>query len=423
MNHCVIVMVAVSFFTIGASAQAPHGMVYVQSNVGHVSGNNSILGFKRDAAGHLAPVGEFPTGGTGVHPLFINPGNLPGTLGPFDSDQELIFNWDATRLFTVNSGSDTIAVFDVQTDGQLVPVKGSPFPSGGTNPVSVGLAGGDILVVVNKDYDVRRPGFVASRRKPNYTALRLNPNGKLIPVPHSTIVAGEGGGTGPGNTTPTQALVSPNGKLIFDADTFGTSIHSLTVGPNGRLARAASHGTPASELAPIPPFADLLPNPAGRPFVLGLAAHPREPVFYAGFLLEGRAGVYSYNGAGEFQFVRSVETGLGICWLTSNASGNRVYTSNTLVNSISVLDTSNPLNPVKLQDFMLAGPPAASTQLALDVRGEYLYVISQQAILGMPPDSNALHVLQIAPNGTIAAQTDRVVIPVSPSLPQGVIAR
>ena len=61
--------------------------------------------------------------------------------------------------------------------------------------------------------------------------------------------------------------------------------------------------------------------------------------------------------------------------------------------------------------------------MTLDVRGEYLYVISQQAQVGMPPESNALHVLRLAPNGTIAAQTDRVVIPVSPSVPQGVIAR
>jgi hypothetical protein len=372
----------------------------------------------------LTRLGEFPTGGTGVHPLPINPGNLGGTLGPFDSDQNLIFNWDATRIFAVNSGSDTVAVFDVKADGRLSPVKGSPFPSGGRNPVSVGLASrGDILVVVNKDYDLTRPGFNVGQRAPNYTTFRSEGSGKLIPVPHSTIVAGQGGTRGPGNPTPTQALVSPTGQLVFDADTFGTAIHSFVVRPNGRLERAASQGTPAAERAPIPPFGDLLPNPAGRPFVLGLIAHPREPVFYAGFVFEGRAGVYTYNRDGEFHFVRSVAAGLGICWLTTNASGNRLYTSNTLLNAISVLDTSDPLHPVKLQDFTLAGPPAGSEQLTLDVRGAYLYVISQQAIVGMPPESNALHVLRIAPNGTIAAQTDRVVIPVSPSCPQGVIAR
>ncbi|MEA3213487.1 MAG: hypothetical protein QOE70_6544 [Chthoniobacter sp.] len=419
-----ILLVVASVFTIGAEAQAPNGVVYIESNIGHVAGRNSILAFKRDKLGHLSPLGEFPTGGTGVHPLEITLGNLPGTLGPFDSDQDLIANWDATKLFAVNSGSDSIAVFDVGKDGRLTPVKGSPFPSGGAHPVSLGLAAsGDILAVVNKDYDLSRPGFNVSKRAPNYTTFRVNPNGKLIPVSQSTIVAGVGGTTGPGNPTPTQALVSPSGRLVFDADTFGTTIHSFVLLPNGRLQRAASHGTPSAELAPVPPFGSLLPNPTGRPFVLGLIAHPRESIFYAGFVFEGRAGVYTYNGAGEFQFVRSVAAGLGVCWLTTNASGNRVYTSNTLLNSISVLDTSNPLNPVKLQDFQLAGPPAGSEQLTLDVRGEYLYVVTQKALDIMPVEANALHVLQIAPNGTIAAQTDRVLIPTFPSIPQGVVAR
>lgn len=417
-----IFIVAVVSFALGiaADAQAPNGTVYIESNIGNVPGHNSILAFHRDAAGHLSPLGEFLTGGTGVHPKDGNLGNLGGTLGPFDSDQNLILNWDGTQLFAVNSGSDTIAVFDVNRDGSLAPVKGSPFPSGGVHPVSVGLAsGGDILAVVNKDYDLGRPGFDAARRAPNYTTFHVNPHGKLIPVPHSTILAGQGGGTGPGNTTPTQALVSPNGRLVFDADIFGTAIHSFALRPNGRLQRVASQGTPASEFIPFPP----LPNPAGRPFVLGLVAHPRESIFYAGFVFEGRAAVYSYDREGEFQFVRSVDAGPGICWLASNAAGNRIYTSNTLVNTISVLDSSDPLNPVEIQEFQLAGPPIGSAQMTLDRRGEYLYVVAQRSLDILPPEANALHVLRLAADGKIAAQTDRRVIPVFPSVPQGVAAR
>ena len=406
--------------SVGAQAQAPTGTVYIESNIGHNPGHNSILAFRRDAAGHLTSIGEFNTGGTGVHPNDISLGNLIGTLGPYDSDQNLILNWDATQLFAVNSGSDSIAVFDVHSDGTLTAVKGSPFPSGGANPVSVGLAaGGSILAVANKDYDLKRPGFDVSKRAPNYTTFRVNPNGKLIRVPHSTIAAGEGGTLGPGNPSPSQVLISPNGRLVFDADTFGTAIHSFIIRPNGRLQRADSQGTPASEWVPFPP----LPNPAARPFPLGLAAHPHESVFYAGFPFESRMGVYTYDTSGAFQFVRSAEAGFGICWIEINAAGTRVYTSDTLINSISVLDTTDPLRPVKLQAFPLAGPPAGPEQLTLDSRGEYLYVVTQKAIDFMPPESNALHVLRIAPDGTIAAQTDRVVIPSHPSIPQGVTAR
>ncbi len=419
-----LLTVVVCALGIAARAQAPNGTVYIESNIGHVPGQNSILAFRRDTAGHLTQFGEFRTGGTGVHPIEITLSNLGGTLGPFDSDQNIVMNWEGTKLFAVNSGSDSIAVFDVKRDGKLEPVKGSPFPSGGVHPVSLGLAAcGDILVVVNKDYDLARPGFDPSRRAPNYTTFHVTPNGKLIRVPKSTILAGQGGRIGPGNPTPSQALISPGGRLVFDADTFGNTVHSLAIRRNGRLDRSASLATPASEWNPLPPFGNLLPNPAKRPFVLGLVAHPREEVFYAGFVFEGRVGVYTYDREGKFQFVRSSEAGLGICWLATNAAGNRVYTSNTLLNSISVLDTSDPLKPVKLQDFVLAGPPAGSEQMALDRRGEFLYVISQKALDIMPPEANELHVLRLAANGTIAAQTDRVVINVFPSLPQGVVAR
>ena len=140
-----IISVILGLFAIGAEAQAPRGVVYIESNVGDVPGHNSILAFKRDDVGHLTQFGAFLTGGTGVHPKDISLANLAGTLGPFDSDQNLILNWDGTQLFAVNSGSDSIAVFDVQGDGRLEAVKGSPFASGGVHPVSLGLASsGDI---------------------------------------------------------------------------------------------------------------------------------------------------------------------------------------------------------------------------------------------------------------------------------------
>jgi DNA-binding beta-propeller fold protein YncE len=405
----------------GPTTNAPSSVVYIESNVGETPGHNSILAFRRDSAGHLTPIGEFPTGGTGVHPIESNVTNLATTLGPLDSDQSIILNREGTRLFAVNAGSDTIAVFDVRNDGSLVPVKGSPFPSGGVNPVSVGLAeGGDILVVVNKDYDLSRPGFDVALRAPNYTTFRVNPQGKLIRVPQSTIAATPPvNGIGPGFSNPTQALIAPDGRLVFDTDFFGFTLHSFVVQPNGRLERADSHTLPASEFIPHP----LISRPQGLVIPLGLFAHPRERIFYVGMVFEGKLGVLEYNSEGQFHFVRSTPAGAGICWVTINSSGNRIYTTNTLADTVSVLDSSDPLNPVEIQEFALAGPPAGPFQLALDSRGEYLYVITQKTLDVFPVEANALHVLKIAADGTIAAQTDRVEIPVFPSSPQGVVAR
>jgi DNA-binding beta-propeller fold protein YncE len=422
INKALLMLIAISVFSIVTQAQAPNGVVYIESNIGHVSGQNSIIAFKRDAAGRLTKFGEYLTGGTGVHPIGIDLNNLPGTIGPFDSDQDVILNKNGTRLFAVNSGSDSIAVFDVKADGSLVPVAGSPFPSGGVNPISVGLAADEsILVVVNQDYDIARAGFDAANRSPNHTSFRIDPLGKLIPIPHSTIIAGRGGSIGPGNSTPSQALIAPGGRIVIDADSFGSAVTTFTVDTNGRLEFAASSDTPASEFVPFPG----LPIPAGRPLVLGLAAHPTEPIFYAGFGFDapGKVAVYTYNQTGQVEFQRTVNAGLGTCWVVANAAGTRVYAVNTLVNTVSVLDTSDPLHPVNIQNFQLAGPTVGAQQASIDSRGEYLYVVSQAAVEGMPPESNALHVLRIAADGSIAAQTDRVVIPVSPSLPQGVAAR
>ena len=72
-------------------------------------------------------------------------------------------------LFAVNSGSNTIAVFRILSDGGLQAVKGSPFSSGGINPVGVGVRGA-FLVVVNKDEDPAQP---STTDRPGYNVLRI----------------------------------------------------------------------------------------------------------------------------------------------------------------------------------------------------------------------------------------------------------
>jgi 6-phosphogluconolactonase (cycloisomerase 2 family) len=114
-------------------------IVYAESNS---PAGNAILSFKNDGSGRLTFLNSTPAGGTGVYdPSFA--------LGPFDSDQNLLVSRKRSLLFAVNSGSNSIAAFQIRSDGSLIAVSGSPFPSGGSNPVSVGLLD-DTLVVVNK---------------------------------------------------------------------------------------------------------------------------------------------------------------------------------------------------------------------------------------------------------------------------------
>ena len=118
-------------------------VIYLESNS---TAGNSVFAFKFDFTGAPTLMSITPAGGIGVF-------NKTFALGPFDSDQNLIENPEGTLLFAVNSGSNSIAVFFINSDGSLTAVDGSPFPSGGSDPVSLGL-NGNILTVVNKDQDL-----------------------------------------------------------------------------------------------------------------------------------------------------------------------------------------------------------------------------------------------------------------------------
>ena len=376
----------------------PSGVVYVESNVG-VAGGNSVLAFRRDGQGNLTPLqgSPFLTGGTGVFDTSLQ-------LGPFDSDQNVIANPEHTLLFAVNAGSNTIAVFHILSDGSLVPVDGSPFPSGGINPVSVGLKDG-ILTVVNKDQD---PNQNTAASLPNYTTFRVTPKGKLIPVRHATVEVAFG-------ISPSQALTTPSAPVVFSTDFLGGLVESFVIQPDGRLFRNQPQTLPDSEFAGT--------NAPHLP--LGLAVHPQFPFLYVGFTPISRVGVYQYDAVGGLTFLRTVaDSGAAVCWLTVNKAGTRLYASNTGDNSISVFDLTDPSTPVEIQHVKLNGV-GSSFQFALSTDGQFLHVIDQRAGASVPlGQGNSLHVLLVNPDGTlseVASSPTTLTLPAG-TRPQGVVA-
>ena len=381
------------FVPVQASAQAssPTAMVYVETNA---PDGNAVLAYERNDRGRLTLLGSYPTGGRGVFDLTLQ-------LGPFDSDQEVITNPEHTRLFAVNSGSNSIAVFDIAPGGQLTRVPGSPFPSGGSNPVSVGLAR-DVLTVVNKGMDPAQPPGGA-----NYTSFRVTPEGRLTSLLSSTPIDAA--------VSASQALISPGKRLLFGADFLGGLLRSFLIQPDGDLQQTGLISPPASEAN-----GDTLALP------LGLAAHPKAPVVYVGFVTVNRIGVYTYDPRGVLTFVKSVaDSGKGACWIRANDTGTRIYVANTGDNSISVFDTTSPLDPVEIQRLPLASDGNAF-QLDLDPNGQYLYVVTQRASDATPLGSgNNLNVLDVGGAGRLSQRARSVyTLPVLPDgvRPQGVAA-
>jgi 6-phosphogluconolactonase (cycloisomerase 2 family) len=403
-----------------APAATPQDVVYVTTN-NPLPGKNSILAYHRLQSGKLAPIGEFLTGGTGYR-------NTDERLGPDDSDQEIVVTPDHKTLYAVNSGSGSISAFDIQKDGSLKRI--GVFNSGGTNPVSIGLAD-DNLYVVNKSF--QDPGQTAGDN-PNITAFKIKNDGAIKAIPHGTVELPDG-------VQPTQALISPDHRHLFSINLFenpitlppgfpdfappySSTIVSYDIQPNGRLVEA-----------------DRETNPGFPPYILGLQAHPTANVLYAGFLLNQQLGVYTYDKAGELTLVDQAATGqgdVGICWIEITKDGKFAYATNATTDTVTVFSLADPLHPQFIQSLELGGPkvgvpqPAPvlfSTtpfQLELDADDEYLFVVNHETTLGdTAPDGNAVHVLKRDPVTGKLTEVDIVslasVVPPG-THPKGVIA-
>jgi DNA-binding beta-propeller fold protein YncE len=372
---------------LGTLAVAQTSAVYVESNR---ADHNSILAY-RNSGGTLSLMGEFPTNGKGVFDLSLK-------LGPFDSDQNVLTNAEGTVLYAVNSGSDTVAAFRIGANGSLSAIAGSPFSSGGTNPVSIGIAR-DTLAVVNKAMDPGR----SQLNQPSYTSFSLTPEGALENGPLSTVLA-------PIGSSPSQALTTFGRRLMIDAQFLGGHLQSLLLNHDGSLASEDFKAVDTS---------------AG-PQPLGLWAHPARPILYAGLTSSNRMAVYTFDSTGHLSFIGSVaNSGKAICWIRSNATGTRIYTANTGDNSISVYDNTFPLQPVEIEHLVLKGLGSVF-QITVDPRGNFLYAVTQRSSATVPlGEGNTLHVLRI--NQVTGKITESgasfVELPVPPGTrPQGVAA-
>jgi 6-phosphogluconolactonase (cycloisomerase 2 family) len=367
-----------------ASASYRPDHVYIETNVKTPNGN-AIAAFSRGYHGELTPIAgsPFSTGGAGTQYAGVN-------VGPQDSDQEIISNPEHTLLFAVNSGSDTIAVFKIQNNGALSPIPGSPFPSGGNDPVSLSLVG-DTLFVVNKSGDLGRPTAIL----PSYTALRVHSGGSLSSIGESTndtshefqdkvsVAIG---------SSPSQALVIPDTHLFFGTDFLTGLIERFKFDDNGKLHQLPPLALPARE------FTDTktprLP--------LGLWNHPYLPLVYVGFVSDNKVGVYEYDLEGSLKFRHAVpNSGAAVCWLRTNRAGTRLYTADTVTNSISVYDLGDPESPVQIQEFNLSGEGSV-LQIALSTDEQSLYALSSRGDAAIPEgQGNELHILTIQQNGKV----------------------
>jgi 6-phosphogluconolactonase (cycloisomerase 2 family) len=370
-------------------APSASGTVYIESNAS-APRSNEILAF-RYAHGALSARGvrRYPTEGSGSHDL--------SNSGVLDADQELITNAGRTLLFAVNSSSDTIAVFHIEADGDLVPVAGSPFPSGGRAPSSVGLAGGT-LIVANKAQDGVRD---LSRVRPNYTSFHVRADGSLS-GPISSIAV-------PAGSSPLQAYVTPDEKVLITSEEAGV-FRAFRIGPGGQLRQGP--GSPVRLPDAVFPGGRRVPNvwPAG------LVSHPRQKILYAQLANLSETIVYRWDDQARLTFVRALRNPHSFlpCWTHVNALGTRMYSGNAGSDNLSVFDIAHdPSNPREIQSVRLDAP-GNPWNFELDPTGEVIFLLDMRAVRQIPPGrGNQLHALRIAPDGRLTEeQSSPVKIPV-----------
>jgi DNA-binding beta-propeller fold protein YncE len=370
-------------------APSASGTVYIESNASAPE-SNEILAFRyRNGVLSARGVRRYPTDGSGSHDL--------SNSGVLDADQEVITNPQRTLLFAVNSSSDTIAIFHIAPDGGLVPVAGSPFPSGGRAPSSLGLAG-RTLIVANKAQDGVRD---LTRVRPSYTSFHVRADGSLS-GPISSIAV-------PPRSSPLQAYVTPGGKVLIASEESGV-FRAFLIGSDGRLRQAP--GSPLRLPDAVFPGGRRVPNvwPAG------VTSDPQRKILYAQLANLSETIVYRWDDQARLTFVRALSNPHSFlpCWTHVNALGTRMYTGNAGSDNLSVFDIAHdPTNPREIQSVRLnaAGNP---WNFEIDPTGQVIFLLDMRAVRAIPPGrGNQLHALRIATDGRLAEEpSSPVTIPV-----------
>jgi 6-phosphogluconolactonase len=307
------------------------GYTYVDGNTAPA---NTIDGFARHADGSLTPLAgsPFSAGGAGLGSGLASQGAIQVTS-------------DGRYLLAVDAGSNQISVLRITANGVPVLV-GQPVSSGGITPVSVAISPFGLVYVANQ-------GNGGS----GYSGFRLNPVGKLIPVPHSTVAVPAGSGLG-------DVFFNAPGNLLIGTRTGTSLIDSFVVLPNGRLS--AAQGSPftgqglgqlGAEFSPANP-SQLFVSNAHNGTDLGTVSAYRDSLF----------GRLTSIGSSPFADGQTAP-----CWVEISHNGKYLFTVNTGSGNISSYAINRDGSLALIGSFAIKGG-GADIDARLSPDGNYLLV-------------------------------------------------
>ena len=305
--------------------------------------HNGIAVFHHTTDGALreVPGSPFPTGGKGTNGGDIDEQGAIRTHGKF--------------VLAVNPGSHTIAVLQKMDKGELRPVHGSPFPSGGSTPLSIAVHG-DLVYVANQAPEWAKPTV-----KPNITGFRLLEDGHLESISGSTM-------EGPVGQGPAQIEFSPDGRtLVVTAgfqDEKANRIYSYKVLASGKLM--AGPGSPAMT--------------KGASGTVGYSWLPSSDRILVSNFRGSAITVFDINSTDGGIAQKGGTYGNGeaaACWTAISADGKTLYVANFVSNSVSTFDVATDGRLLLLGNTPRrdASDKPDTKDLVLSQDGKHLYVL------------------------------------------------
>jgi 6-phosphogluconolactonase len=283
---------------------------------------NRVLAFARSGDGTLNPAGSVSTGGAGTGVTATTQGSI--ALSP-----------DGRRLYAVNGGSGTIAVFAVHgTHLTRIAV----VSSGGAGPASVTSGHGRVYVVNAGGLNVA--GFRVSRH-----GLRRIHGGSVA--------------LAPGDAGPAQVSLNPAGTALAVTNTASDTIDTITLRRNGAIRRLRSFASAGT-----------------TPFGFGFTRHGVLVVSDAHQAPTSAASSYRIGHAGALRLLSGPVSAnqLAACWVAID--GRIAYTANAGSGTISAfrVDAHGRLH----LRGVAASPGSTSTPLDESVTpdGRYLDVLT-----------------------------------------------
>lgn len=322
------------------------GHAYVNGNT---VGANTVDVLDRHADGSLTQAAGSPVsiGGAGL-------GAGLGSQGAIEASP------DGRFLLAVDAGSNEISVLRIGADGSPALV-GTPVWSGGVEPVSVAISPDGIVYVAN----VGNGGS-------NYAGFRLNPTGKLIAIPQSTVAVPEGSAVG-------DVLFNSTGDRLVGTRDATSLIDSFTVGADGRLTAAAGSPFAAQSLGPI--GSEFRPTNPSQLFVSN--AHAGAGQGSVSAFQDSRDGVLTSIGDSPFR-----DNQTAACWVEITHDGRYLFAVNTASASVSSygINTDGSLTLLGTTGFN-NGAGAVDARLSpdgttLSVTGGSSHVVSTFAVDG-----------------------------------------